>query len=48
MHQTWDFAIERAHDVVKYVNVYSGHLISATMEPSLKVIALVFVQISLK
>ncbi len=37
MHQTWSFAVKRAHDIVKYVNIYSQHLTSATVEPLLKV-----------
>lgn len=37
MHQTWGFAVKRARDIVKYVNIYSQHLTSATVEPSLKV-----------
>ena len=38
MHQTWSFAVQRARDMVKYVNIYSQHLISATtVEPLLKV-----------
>ena len=38
MHQTWSFAVKRAHYIVKYVNIYSQHLTSATVEPLLKVI----------
>ena len=37
MHQTWSFAVKRAHYIVKYVNIYSQHLTSATVEPLLKV-----------
>lgn len=37
MRQTWSFAVKRAHDIVKYVNIYSQHLTSATVEPLLKV-----------
>ena len=37
MHRTWSFAVKRARDVVKYVNLYSQHLISGSVEPSLKV-----------
>lgn len=37
MRQTWSFAVKRAHDIVKYVKIYSQHLTSATVEPLLKV-----------
>ena len=38
MRQTWTFAAKRAHDMVKYVNIYTKHLVSATTaEPALKV-----------
>lgn len=38
MRQTWTFAAKRAHDMVKYVNIYTKHLVSAaTAEPALKV-----------
>ncbi|KAJ7382631.1 hypothetical protein OS493_033687 [Desmophyllum pertusum] len=36
MRQTWSFAVKRAHDIVEYVNIYSQHLTSATVEPLLK------------
>ena len=37
IRQTWSFAVKRASDVVKYVNLYSQHLITGSVEPSLKV-----------
>ena len=38
MRQTWTFAANRAHGMVKYVNMYTKHLVSATIaEPALKV-----------
>ena len=37
MRQTWSFVVKRAHDVVKYVNIYSQYLISGSVEPLLKV-----------
>ena len=37
MQRTWSFAVKRARDVVKYVNLYSQHLISGSVEPSIKV-----------
>ncbi|XP_022802556.1 vacuolar protein sorting-associated protein 13D-like isoform X2 [Stylophora pistillata] len=36
IRQTWSFAVKRASDVVKYVNLYSQHLITGSVEPSLK------------
>ena len=38
MRQTWTFAAKRARDMVKYVNIYTKHLVSATTaERALKV-----------
>ena len=43
LRQTWTFAAKRAHDMVKYVNIYTKHLVSATTaEPALKVTQALF------
>lgn len=47
MRQTWTFAAKRAHDMVKYVNIYTKYLVSATAaEPALKVTQTIYSALS--